>query len=361
MKFKGFQTWYDKLKDQKHLIIAGPCAAESYEQLLSTAKKITTIPEISVLRAGIWKPRTNPQNFEGVGKKALDWLLNVKKQTQLLTCTEVATPYHIDEALKKKVDILWIGARTSSSPFAVQSIVDALKGVDVPVMIKNPVNPDIKLWIGAIERFYNAGFEKLAAIHRGFYPFEDTRFRNIPKWEIMIELKTRFPNLQIINDPSHIAGKRDLVFDVASMALCMNVDGFMIETHNNPQKALSDAAQQLKPECLKKLLAKLNFRKDKAENENIINKLEQFRLSIDSLDYQLLELLSKRMNIVQKIGEYKNQKNISIFQLERWKKIRQTRIKAGKELKLDKDFVKKIIQLVHNESINVQSKKNIKK
>jgi len=361
MKFKGFQTWDDKLKNQKHLIIAGPCAAETYEQLLSTAKKISTISKVNVFRAGVWKPRTNPGNFEGIGKKALDWLLEVKKQTRLLTCTEVATPYHIEKAIKKKIDILWIGARTTSSPFAVQSIVDALKGVDIPVMIKNPVNPDIKLWIGAIERFYNAGLKKLAAIHRGFYPFEDTRFRNIPKWEIMIELKTFFPDLQIINDPSHIGGKRNLVFDVASMALCMNINGFMIETHNNPQKALSDAAQQLTPVNLKKLLAKLNFRKEKAENENIINKLEQFRLSIDSIDYQLLELLSKRMDIVKKIGKYKNQKNISIFQLDRWRKIRETRSKAGKELNLDKDFVKQIIQLVHNESINVQSKKNNKK
>ncbi|MBN2662222.1 MAG: bifunctional 3-deoxy-7-phosphoheptulonate synthase/chorismate mutase type II [Bacteroidales bacterium] len=361
MEFIGFNSWNEKLKNEQHLIIAGPCSAETKEQVLNTAVKIAQNTKVKVFRAGVWKPRTNPGNFEGVGVEALDWLIAVKNQTGLLTMVEVATPEHVRAALEKKVDFLWIGARTTVNPFSVQAIADELKGVDIPVLIKNPINPDLKLWIGAIQRIYKAGIKKIAAIHRGFFPFEETKFRNIPKWEIMIELKTTFPNLQIITDPSHIAGKFDLVPDVAEMALSMNVDGLMIETHINPKIALSDAAQQLTPFQLKELLDNLTFRQSKPENAKIIDDLQQLRHSIDSIDFQLLELLAKRMQIVEKIGFYKNLRKISVFQVERWKDIRETRIQAGGDLNLDADFVKKILQLVHNESINVQTKKNINK
>lgn len=355
MTFIGFQKWFDNLADSSHLIIAGPCSAETEAQVLETAMEISKISSVKVFRAGVWKPRTNPGNFEGIGKIALDWLKKVKKQTGLLTCVEVATPEHVKLALENEVDILWIGARTVVNPFSVQAIADELKGVDIPVMIKNPINPDLKLWIGAIERIYNAGINKIVAIHRGFFPFEDTKFRNIPKWEISIELKTLFPDLQIINDPSHIAGKRELIKEIASYALCMNVDGLMIETHNNPLVALSDSAQQITPIELKKLLGELKFRKNIFDNNEIISELEQLRFQIDSLDFQMLELLAKRMNIIKKIGNYKNQKEISIFQVERWREINDTRINAGKELNLDLTFVKKIMQLIHNQSISLQT------
>jgi len=357
MKIIGFNNWHEKLKNEHHLIIAGPCSAETKQQVLDTAIQIAENTDVKVFRAGVWKPRTKPGTFEGVGEIALDWLAEVKKKTGLLTTIEVATPEHVEQALSKNIDILWIGARTTANPFSVQAIADALKGHDVPVLIKNPINPDLNLWIGAIQRIYKAGISKIAAIHRGFFPFENTKFRNIPKWEIMIELKSKFPDLQIINDPSHIAGKRNLLNDVAEMALYMNVDGLMIETHNNPDVALSDAAQQLTPVQLRDLLNVLVFRKNSSENDKIIQQLEQLRHSIDSLDYQLLELLAKRMEFVEKIGDYKNERKISIFQIDRWKNIRDTRIKAGQELDLDANFVKKILQLVHNESIKAQTKK----
>lgn len=357
MEFIGFKKWYKELSEEQHLIIGGPCAAENDDQVLETAKRIVEHTNIKVFRAGVWKPRTNPGTFEGVGEKALDWLQSVKKYTGLLTMTEVATPEHVEKALNKNIDILWIGARTTVNPFSVQAIADALVGIDVPVLIKNPINPDLKLWIGAIQRIYKSGISKIAAIHRGFYPFEETKFRNIPKWEFLIELKTLFPDLQVINDPSHIAGKRNLLFDVAQMALDMNVDGLMIESHIKPDVALSDSAQQLTPIKLAELLNNLTFRKDYVQKDRAIDELEQLRHSIDSLDFQLLELLAKRMEITQKIGKVKDQRQLSIFQIERWKNIRDTRIQAGEELSLNSNFVKKILQVVHNEAINVQIKK----
>ncbi|MBN2891946.1 MAG: bifunctional 3-deoxy-7-phosphoheptulonate synthase/chorismate mutase type II [Bacteroidales bacterium] len=356
MNFLGFRNWFDSLSNCSHLVIAGPCSAESEEQVLDTARQISKIEQVKVFRAGVWKPRTSPNDFEGVGEIALKWLKKVKSETGLLTCVEVATSKHVEKCLENDVDIFWVGARTVANPFSVQSIADVLKGVDKPVLIKNPINPDLKLWVGAIERIYKAGINKIAAIHRGFYPFEDTRFRNIPKWEIPIELKTLFPNLQIITDPSHIAGKIELIKEVASQALCMNVDGLMIETHNNPKVALSDASQQLTPLQLDVLLKELKFRKEQIINKELLSDLQNWRFQIDSLDFQMLELLSKRMEIVEKMGKYKEERNMSVFQLERWKEIRATRIKAGEELGLDSDFVKKILQIIHNQSIIAQSK-----
>ncbi len=358
MTFENFSNWHEKLKDQNHLIIAGPCSAETEDQVLATAKEIDKIKQVKVFRAGIWKPRTSPDDFEGVGKKGLQWLCRVKEQTNLLTCTEVATPEHIDAILKipQSVDILWIGARTSASPFAVQEIANALKGVDIPVLVKNPVVPDMKLWIGAIERIYKAGITKIAAIHRGFYPFENTRFRNIPKWELLVDLKMQLPDIQIIGDPSHISGDRKFIQEVVNMFLCLNIDGLMIETHINPDNALSDAAQQLTPTQLKNLLENISFRKDKFDDKKIISELEKLRFAIDSIDNQLLELLAQRMKLVEQIGIFKNKNNISIFQVERWREIVKTRLQTGRQLNLNPKLTKKIMQLIHEESIELQSK-----
>lgn len=341
------------------LIIAGPCSAETEQQVLNTAKKVNEIPNVKVFRSGIWKPRTRPGSFEGVGEKALNWLQKVKQKTDLKTTVEVATKEHIDICLKNRdaVDILWIGARTSSNPFSVQECANALKGVNIPVLIKNPINPDLNLWIGAIERFYKAGIKKLGAIHRGFYPFEKTELRNIPKWEIPIELKIKFPNLPVINDPSHISGDKDFIEFIAQKAMALNMDGLMIETHIDPENALSDSQQQITPEKLRIILKKLVFRKDLADDSEFNDLLEQYREQIDSIDFQILELLSKRMNIVENIGYYKDKNAVAIFQLKRWINIIKTRQEFGKNLGLSDDFIKMILQIVHNESIRIQTKK----
>ncbi|NOZ47074.1 MAG: 3-deoxy-7-phosphoheptulonate synthase [Chlorobi bacterium] len=349
------RKWFPSLFEKQTVIISGPCSAESEDQLLQTALAINKIGKIDILRAGIWKPRTRPDNFEGVGYKGLFWLEKVKEQTNLLTTVEVATPAHIEKCLKHNVDILWIGARTTSNPFSVQELAEALKGVDIPVLIKNPLNPDIGLWIGALERIYNAGIKKIAAIHRGFYPFEETSFRNIPKWEIPIELKTKFHKLSILCDPSHISGNTEYIYEIAQRALDLNMDGLMIETHINPKKAKSDASQQLTPDELENLFSKLKYRKSNSENSDFRNHLVQYREQIDSLDAQIIELLAQRMNIVEQIGKYKSQNNVAILQLKRWENILSTRIKHGLKLNLPKQFVKKLLQLIHKESITKQT------
>ncbi|NPA44774.1 MAG: bifunctional 3-deoxy-7-phosphoheptulonate synthase/chorismate mutase type II [Chlorobi bacterium] len=339
------------------LIIAGPCSAETEQQVLSTAHEIAKCEKVKLFRAGIWKPRTAPGNFEGIGKKGLEWLKKVKEQTSLYTTTEVATPEHVEYCLKNEgsVDVLWIGARTTANPFSVQALADVLKGVDIPVMIKNPLNPDIKLWAGAIERLKKAGIKNIAAIHRGFSPFENTSLRNIPKWELAIEIKSIFPEMLVINDPSHISGKREYIFEISQKALDLNLDGLMIETHINPNKALSDAKQQLTPKELLEILQNLKFRKSSLNNSEFINKLDQYRDQIDSIDYQMLELLSKRMNIVKEIGNYKINNNVTIFQLKRWLDITKTRKEFGNTIGLDEQFIKKMLQLVHRESIRQQT------
>ncbi len=344
-------------KNEDLFIIAGPCSAESEKQVIETAKQISECKKVKVFRAGIWKPRTSPGTFEGIGEPAFDWLRKVKKETGLLTTTEAATPEHIEICLKNKdaVDIIWIGARTTANPFSVQAIADALRGVDIPVLVKNPLNPDIKLWAGAVERFHKAGIKNIGTIHRGFYPFEKVNLRNLPKWELAIEIKSLFPELPIINDPSHISGNRKYIFDIAQKALNLNFDGLMIETHINPAAALSDAQQQLTPEALISLLKKLQFRKSGSENSEFTDLLEQYREQIDSIDFQLIELLNKRMNITEEIGKYKLQNNVSIFQLKRWLNISKTRQDFGKTLGIDSQFIKRILQLVHRESIRLQS------
>jgi chorismate mutase len=344
--------WFPEFNSDK-LLIAGPCSAETETQILETAKEISDKTNISVFRAGIWKPRTRPGSFEGVGEVGLNWLKKVKSETNLRTAVEVATPEHIKLAVKHNVDIIWIGARTVSNPFSVQLLADELKNYDIPVLIKNSLNPDIELWQGAIERIYASGIRKIAAIHRGFYPFEKTNLRNIPKWEIPIELKTRFHNLPIIGDPSHIAGNAKLVADIAQKALDIDFNGLMIETHINPEKALSDAKQQLKPNELAELLQNIKFRTSTDLSEK---HLDLLRENIDSIDKQMLELLAKRMSTVEKIGEYKKEHNIAVFQLRRWEHIIRSRKEFGTNMGLSEDFIKKLLQLVHKESIAKQNK-----
>ncbi len=344
--------WFTTNSLKTPLIIAGPCSAESEYQVLETAKKLAEIGKISVFRAGAWKPRTRPGNFEGMGEKALVWLKKVKQETGLRVCTEVATVEHIHKAIEYNIDILWIGARTVANPFAIQVLADAFLQYDVPILIKNPINPDIELWQGAIERINRAGINRIAAIHRGFYPFEKTNLRNVPKWEIPIELKTRIHNLPIIGDPSHISGSTKYLKDISQKALDINFDGLMIETHINPKEALSDAKQQLTPKGLENLLNELIFRK----NNVSLKEIEILREQIDSIDNQLLEMLAKRMEVIEKIGAYKKENNITIFQLRRWEQIIKTRNKFGESLGLDKNFIKKILQIIHKESIINQDK-----
>ena len=345
--------WFGGLNEP--LIIAGPCSAESEEQIMRTAKEIAAFGKVEIFRAGIWKPRTRPGNFEGVGEEGLKWLKKAKKETGLLTAVEVANPEHVDLAIKHNVDVLWIGARTTSNPFSIQELADHLKGYDKPVMVKNPINPDVNLWVGALERLHKAGINKLAAVHRGFYPFEATSLRNIPKWEVSIELKSICHDLPIICDPSHIAGNTEYIPEIAQKALDLNMDGLMIETHYNPSLALSDMNQQLTPQQLENLLEKLIFRRATTKDADFTSILETLRSQIDSIDQQMLELLSQRMNVVEEIGNYKSKNEVTILQLRRWEKIISTRIKLGKKLGLSENFVKKLLQLVHKESIQRQT------
>jgi chorismate mutase len=336
------------------LLIAGPCSAESEEQLIDTAKRLKATKRISAFRAGIWKPRTRPNSFEGIGVKGLPWMQQVKKETGLRIATEVANAEHVELALKYGVDILWIGARTSANPFSVQEIADALKGVDVAVLIKNPVNPDTELWIGALERINKAGIKKLAAIHRGFSSHEKSVFRNSPMWNIPIELKVACPELPIICDPSHICGNTELIPFISQKALDMDVKGLIIESHNNPSCALSDAKQQLTPEQYGELIHGLLLRtvSMKGEAQTVLSKM---RDDIDSLDDEIIQKLSLRMKISNKIGQYKKENSITILQMQRWNDIVINRINMGKAMGLNEDFLKQYLDLIHQESINVQS------
>jgi len=337
------------------LIISGPCSAESREQIMQTAKALASTGIVTVFRSGLWKPRTRPDSFEGVGENGLQWLKEVKKETGLLTCVEVATPEHVELAVKNKIDILWIGARTTVNPFSVQEIADALKGIDIPVMIKNPVNPDLKLWLGAIERINNAGINKIIAVHRGFYSYECTPYRNAPIWEIPIELMRLCPDLPIICDPSHISGNTFLISSISQKALDLDMDGVMIESHIDPSSALSDKEQQLTPTELKNLFDQLVIRTNTTNNSEFINKLEELRFEIDKIDAELIQLLSKRMNIIEQIGEYKKENNITILQIKRWNNIVHESIEMGSKLGLDKEFLLSILRLIHEESIQKQT------
>ncbi len=340
----------------KPLIISGPCSAETEEQMVATAKQIAATGKVHALRAGIWKPRTRPGQYEGAGDIGLQWLMTAKKETGLPVTTEVANAAHVEACLKAGVDILWVGARTTVNPFSVQEIADSLKGVDIPVMVKNPVNPDLELWIGALERLNKAGITKMAAIHRGFSSFEKGPFRNLPMWDIAIELKTRFPELDIICDPSHISGNRDLIAFVSQKALDLDMAGLMIESHINPDAAWSDAKQQVTPAVLGKIISELVVRTTSSENKTFKDTLSVLREQIDHLDDEIMQKMSSRMKISEKIGQYKKDNNVTILQVNRWEEIIKSRVTLGKAMGLDEGFTRDLLRLIHHESIQVQEK-----
>ena len=342
-------------KARRPYIIAGPCSAESEKQVISTAKELAKDKRINVLRAGIWKPRTRPNTFEGVGEKGLQWLKKAGEEIGLPVTTEVANAQHAEACLKAGIDILWIGARTTVNPFSVQEIADVLKGVDIPVMVKNPINPDLELWMGAIERLQNVGITKLAAIHRGFSSFEKTPFRNAPMWEIPIELKTKLPELEIFCDPSHIAGNRDLLSFICQKAIDLDMGGIMIEAHISPQTAMSDAAQQVTPSRLSNIFDELTVRKASTQNDHFKGQLEKMRALIDELDEEIIQKLSTRMGIAEKIGEYKKENNVTILQVKRWDEILKKRLALAEALGLGEEFTRKLLQSIHKESIRKQT------
>lgn len=341
-------------------LIAGPCSAESLEQMMDTAWKLREGGRADCFRAGIWKPRTRPGAFEGAGEKGLEWLQAVKRETGFSTACEVATPAHIELALRYDVDILWIGARTTVNPFSVQEIADAVAGTDKTIIVKNPVNPDLQMWIGALERLNRAGITKLAAIHRGFTSFESSPFRNDPMWNIAIELRSLFPDLPIICDPSHIAGNRDLIPMVAQKAIDLDMHGLMIEVHNTPCEAMSDAFQQLTPEDFEIMMSSLRFSDVMPLAEELRNELVMYRSEIDILDNNIIELIAKRMKLAGKIGQYKSNNNIKILQINRWEQMLKNRIAKGESLGLNKQFIHRFLDLLHQESIDIQtSKRNV--
>lgn len=337
------------------LVISGPCSAESEEQVLETAKRIEKTEAVQLFRAGVWKPRTRPNMFEGHGEKALRWMQMVKEQTRLKTTVEVANPKHVELALKYGIDVLWLGARTVVNPFSVQEIAEALRGVDIPIMVKNPLNPDLSLWVGALERIHHVGINRLAAIHRGFDFFKKSAFRNAPMWEIPIELKRLYPQLPVFTDPSHIAGKRSLLAGIAQKSLDLEMDGLMIESHCQPDKALTDARQQITPEELQTLLNGLIIRK-KTGSIDFETTLEEYRSEIDKLDAEMIEILARRLEIIDAIGHYKKENNITILQLKRWSNIVQERIENGANLGVSPDFLSKVLELMHRESIARQTR-----
>jgi chorismate mutase len=352
---KELKTWINNFGLDHPLVIAGPCSAETEEQVVKIAQELKD-SDATVLRAGIWKPRTRPGNFEGVGALGLKWMQTAKQETGMLTATEVANPTHVDLALKHDIDILWLGARTTVSPFIVQEIADALKGTDKIVLVKNPVNPDLPLWLGAIERLYTSDIDKLGAIHRGFSTYEKTRYRNNPNWQIPIELQNRFPDLPLICDPSHIAGRRDIIFDICQTALDLNFDGLMVETHYDPDNAWSDAKQQITPATLIQMMVDLKIRKETDTEAEFKNALNTLRTQIDVVDHQLIEMLGKRMQVADSIGALKKSKNVAILQTKRWNEILGKMILEGEANNLSEEFVLKIFKAIHQESINHQEK-----
>ncbi|MEZ4795622.1 MAG: bifunctional 3-deoxy-7-phosphoheptulonate synthase/chorismate mutase type II [Flavobacteriaceae bacterium] len=352
---KELRTWLDNFGLNHPLVIAGPCSAETEEQVLNIAHQLKDT-DATVLRAGIWKPRTRPGNFEGVGALGLKWLQKAKEETGMLITTEVANANHVDLALQHDVDILWIGARTTVSPFIVQEIADALKGTDKPVLIKNPVNPDLSLWLGAVERFYTADVKNLGVIHRGFSAYEKTRYRNNPEWQLPIDLQNRFPDLPLILDPSHIAGRRDIIFDLCQTALDLNFDGLMVETHHDPDNAWSDAAQQITPKTLVKIMEDLKIRKETSVEAEYKNKINTLRTQIDVIDHQLIEVLGKRMKVADAIGELKKANNVAVLQSKRWNEILGKMILEGEQNNLSEEFVLRMFKAIHQESINHQEK-----
>jgi chorismate mutase len=354
MKIIQIKNWGLNIPDQRPILISGPCSAETEDQVLQSCSGAAK-QGASILRAGIWKPRTRPDSFEGVGDIGLPWIKAAGTKTNLPVAIEVANTKHVDLALKAGIDIFWVGARTSVNPFTVQEIAEALRGVDIPVLIKNPVNPDLELWIGAIERFYKVGINKIAAIHRGFSVYKPKPYRNLPMWEIPIELRRRIPNLEIICDPSHICGKRSLLQDISQKALDLEFDGLMIECHIDPEHALSDAAQQLTPNDLGSMLNNLIRRKPVGDNPSFLANLEALRLDIDNIDSEVIELIAKRMEVVNEIGKYKKENGVTILQMNRWTELFDSRVMKTIEAGLSKEFAHAFIQCIHNESIREQT------
>lgn len=356
MQMTTLDQWVPNLgKDDHSLVIAGPCSAESEEQVLDAARQLSRLKQVRLFRAGIWKPRTRPGSFEGVGDVGLPWMQKVKEETGLPTTVEVANARHVEQALKHDIDVLWLGARTSANPFSVQEIADALNGVDIPVMVKNPINADLALWIGAIERIENAGITKLAAIHRGFSSHAKTQYRNPPMWKIPIELKRRYPELPIICDPSHIGGKRDLIYRICQKALDVDMDGLMVEVHPNPSVALSDMAQQVTPGRLVEILGSLDYRKESADDSEFEVELDKLRAKIDRVDHDLVETLHLRMNIVDKIGKLKIKNNVTAFQVKRMDEMINKQMEMGQSLGLKPEYIKELYNIVHEESVRVQT------
>jgi len=352
---KEMRSWLDDFKLDHPLVIAGPCSAETEDQVLKIAHDLKNT-DVSIYRAGIWKPRTRPGMFEGVGAIGLKWLDKVKKETGLLTATEVANASHVKLALEYDIDVLWIGARSTVSPFIVQEIADALKDTDKIVLVKNPVNPDLSLWLGGLERLYTANIKKLGVIHRGFSTYEKTKYRNNPEWQLPIELQNRFPDIPLICDPSHIAGRRDILQDISQTALDLNFDGLMIETHIDPDNAWSDAAQQITPKVLVKMMEDLKIRTLTSDEVDYQNKLNTLRTQIDVIDHGILETLGKRMKVAVSIGELKKQKNVAVLQTKRWNEILGNMILEGEKKGLSEEFVLKMFKAIHQESINNQEK-----
>ena len=344
-----FEPLLPQLDSKRPLVISGPCSAESEEQVLATGRALAA-QGVKIFRAGIWKPRTKPGGFEGVGVIGLPWLQKLKQETGMLVGVEVATKAHVDAALAFGVDLLWIGARTTANPFAMQELADALQGKDVPVLIKNPVNPDVELWIGGIERIYRAGIHRIGVIHRGFSSADKTIYRNVPQWHIAIELRRRYPNLPIICDPSHIAGRRDLIKPLSQQAMDLGFDGMIIESHCNPDAAWSDAKQQITPDTLKEILDSLIIRDETIHTES----LSDLRQQIDEIDDKIIEILSKRMRISKEIAEYKKEHNMPVLQAGRYDEILTQRSQQGAQLGMSEEFMKEVFEAIHGESVRHQ-------
>lgn len=347
-------AFHPQLQKGKPFVIAGPCSAESRDQVLATAEQLAQSEEVKLFRAGVWKPRTRPNSFEGIGENGLKWLQEVQDKFKLEACIEVAKPQHVEACLAHQIKTVWIGARTTANPFSIQELAEALKGTDMRVMVKNPLHPDLELWLGAIERINRAGVSKIAAVHRGFYTYENTPFRNLPMWEIPIELKRLHPDLPLLCDPSHICGNTELIYSVAQKAYDLAFDGLMIESHTCPNEAWTDAKQQIQPSELKDLLTKLIRRNEKGD-ELFESQLDELRYEINHIDQELLTVLSRRMQKTIEIGYYKKEHNITVLQIERLREMVINRLQNGQKLGLDKLFVSKLLQLVHKESVQIQS------
>jgi chorismate mutase len=353
---KTMKETVQQIWEKRPLIISGPCSAETETQVLETCQQLAATGKVDMLRAGIWKPRTRPGSFEGIGQKGLPWLMQAKKITGLPTTVEVATGKQVTDALSFDVDVLWIGARTTVNPFSVQEVADALRGVDVPVLIKNPINPDLELWTGAVERVAKAGIKQIGLIHRGFSSYGNTEYRNAPMWHLAIEMKRRNPGMMMICDPSHISGRRDILLDVSQKAIDLDFDGLMLESHIDPDNAWSDAKQQVTPEKLAELLSSIKWRYETTTEKEFITALEKLREQINHIDDELMQLLGQRMRIADKIGEYKRNNSITILQTNRWNEILERAFRKGEALGLSKEFITKYFDAVHMESINHQNK-----